>query len=531
MNIDKLHMNIVVAGHVDHGKSTVIGRLLADTHSLPDGKIEQIRAMCERNAKPFEYAFLLDALKDERAQGITIDTARCFFETEKRKYTIIDAPGHIEFLKNMITGASRADAALLVIDANEGICENSRRHGYMLEMLGIRQIAVLVNKIDLVDCDRGVYDRICRDYTDFLSQIGITPAAFIPVSAMDGDNIANHSHRTPWYTGPNVLEQLDLFAGGAHNDDKPLRIPVQDVYKFTEGGDDRRIVAGMCESGRLLTGDELIFYPSGKTTKVHKLEEWFMDEDSDRAPVDVTSGKSCGFTTETQIYVRRGEIACKVGEEAPKVGRVFRASVFWLGKEPLTMGKDYAIKSCTAKTTCRVTAIHSVLDASNLTKDQTATSAGKHAIADCTFTCERDIAFDTNTALPATGRFVLVDGYEIAGGGIIKEAMAGDGGTNRNRNAVTAGERIRFMGQEPVLVCCPTAAYAVMLERALFDEDRKPYFLPKAESSTVEALLNAGLVVLVTDALGMECLSATGEIEHDLTEILLQTKAELRHIN
>jgi len=161
--MDKLHMNIVVAGHVDHGKSTVIGRLLADTHSLPDGKIEQIRAMCERNAKPFEYAFLLDALKDERAQGITIDTARCFFETEKRKYIIIDAPGHIEFLKNMITGASRADAALLVIDANEGICENSRRHGYMLEMLGIRQIAVLVNKIDLVDCDRGVYDRIRRD--------------------------------------------------------------------------------------------------------------------------------------------------------------------------------------------------------------------------------------------------------------------------------------------------------------------------------------------------------------------------------
>ena len=137
---DKQHMNIVVAGHVDHGKSTVIGRLLADTHSLPDGKIEMIREMCRRNSKPFEYAFLLDALKDERSQGITIDTARCFFETEKRKYIIIDAPGHIEFLKNMITGASRAQAALLVIDAAEGICENSRRHGYMLEMLGITQI-------------------------------------------------------------------------------------------------------------------------------------------------------------------------------------------------------------------------------------------------------------------------------------------------------------------------------------------------------------------------------------------------------
>ena len=243
---DKQHMNIVVAGHVDHGKSTVIGRLLADTHSLPDGKIEQIREMCRRNSKPFEYAFLLDALKDERSQGITIDTARCFFETEKRKYIIIDAPGHIEFLKNMITGASRAQAALLVIDAAEGICENSRRHCYMLEMLGITQIAVLVNKIDLIGYDRARYDQICRDFTEFLAKIGIQPAAYIPVSAMDGDNIASRSTHTPWYDGPTVLEMLDRFVGGTHNDALPLRIPVQDVYKFTEGGDDRRIVAGMC---------------------------------------------------------------------------------------------------------------------------------------------------------------------------------------------------------------------------------------------------------------------------------------------
>ena len=142
-------MNIVIVGHVDHGKSTVIGRLLADTASLPEGKLEAIRELCRRTDKPFEYAFLLDALKDERSQGITIDTARCFFKTKKRKYIIIDAPGHIEFLKNMITGASRADAALLVIDAKEGICKNSRRHGYMLSMLGIEQIVILVNELDL----------------------------------------------------------------------------------------------------------------------------------------------------------------------------------------------------------------------------------------------------------------------------------------------------------------------------------------------------------------------------------------------
>ena len=148
-------MNIVVIGHVDHGKSTVIGRLLADTNSLPKGKLDAVRAQCRRNSKPFEYAFLLDALKDEQAQGITIDSARCFFHSQKREYIIIDAPGHIEFLKNMISGAARAESALLIIDAKEGVQENSRRHGYLLSMLGIKQLSVCVNKMDLVDYDRG----------------------------------------------------------------------------------------------------------------------------------------------------------------------------------------------------------------------------------------------------------------------------------------------------------------------------------------------------------------------------------------
>src|SRR5471030_782467 len=146
-------MNIVVAGHVDHGKSTVIGRLMADTHSLPQGKLEQVKETCRKNARPFEYAFLLDALLDEQSQGITIDTARCFFKTAKRDYIIIDAPGHIEFLKNMISGAARAEAAFLVIDAKEGVRENSRRHGFVLRMLGIRQVVVCVNKMDLVDAN------------------------------------------------------------------------------------------------------------------------------------------------------------------------------------------------------------------------------------------------------------------------------------------------------------------------------------------------------------------------------------------
>ena len=174
-------LSLVVGGHVDHGKSTIIGRLLADTGSLPEGKLEQVRANCERNSKPFEYAFLLDALKDEQAQGITIDAARVFFKTAQRPYIIIDAPGHIEFLRNLITGAARAEAALLVIDAKEGVQENSRRHGYMMAMLGIRQLVVLVNKMDLVNWERATFDRIVAEYQSFLGQLNVTPQGFIPV--------------------------------------------------------------------------------------------------------------------------------------------------------------------------------------------------------------------------------------------------------------------------------------------------------------------------------------------------------------
>src|SRR3989338_4696020 len=246
-------MNIVIVGHVDHGKSTVIGRLLADTGSLPKGKLEQVQAECRKNAKPFEYAFLLDALKDEQAQGITIDTARCFFKSKKREYIIIDAPGHIEFLKNMITGAARAEAAMLVIDAHEGIRENSKRHGYMMSFLGIKNINICVNKMDLVNYSEEVFVRIKEEYTNFLSEINTVPTHFIPISALKGENMAAPSKKIPWYKGPSVLEAVDGFKKAAPKHQLEFRFPVQDIYKFTAEGDERRIMAGRVESDRKST--------------------------------------------------------------------------------------------------------------------------------------------------------------------------------------------------------------------------------------------------------------------------------------
>jgi bifunctional enzyme CysN/CysC len=359
--INKQDMNIVIVGHVDHGKSTVIGRLLADTNSLPKGKLEQAKETCRRNAKPFEYAFLLDALKDEQAQGITIDSARCFFQTELRNYIIIDAPGHIEFLKNMITGAARAEAALLVIDAHEGVQENSRRHGYLLSMLGINQVCVLVNKMDLNDYNERSFRRIERQYRRFLRRINVEPTSFIPISAMEGENIANHSTKMPWHEGKNVLEVLDCFSNETPHENLPFRMPVQDVYKFTANGDNRRIIAGTIETGKISLGDEVVFYPSGKRTIVKTIEAFNCQPQK-----EIGAGWSCGFTVNEQIYVKRGEMVCLAKESQPKVTGRMLVNLFWLGKKPLVKNKSYALKLGTAKVGMQLEEVRSVLDASNL---------------------------------------------------------------------------------------------------------------------------------------------------------------------
>lgn len=442
-------MNIVTVGHVDHGKSTVIGRLLADAGALPDGKLEMVRENCRRNAKPFEYAFLLDALKKEQAQGITIDAARCFFSTAKRGYIIIDAPGHIEFLKNMVTGASRAEAALLVIDAARGIEENTRRHGYFLSMLGIRQVAVLVNKMDLVGYAEKVYLDIKREYAAFLKKIDITPEIFIPISGYNGDNVACNSENMPWYTGRTVLEQLDEFHAAPPAENLPLRMPVQGIYKFTSDGDSRRIIAGTVESGSISAGDDVILLPSGKKTSVKTLEVFNAE-----TPQCFKAGQAAGFTMQRQIFTERGEIVCKIGEKLPNVGVRLRTNLFWLGKEPMQKNKTYYLKCSTAKVEMHLEDVVRVVNASDLSY-LTRQYIEKNEVAECVLALERPIAFDLAGENDITSRFVIVDDYEIAGGGIIKEAMQSYDYDTRNirwsSGGMTKEERVRHQGRGMVV--------------------------------------------------------------------------------
>ncbi|KJJ84216.1 bifunctional sulfate adenylyltransferase subunit 1/adenylylsulfate kinase protein [Candidatus Omnitrophus magneticus] len=412
-------MNIVVVGHVDHGKSTVIGRLLADTDSLPKGKLDMVKAICVKNAKPFEYAFLLDALKDEQTQGITIDSARCFFKTAQRDYIIIDAPGHIEFLKNMVTGASHAEGALLVIDAKEGIQENSKRHGHMLAMLGVKQVVVLVNKIDLVNYDENIFSSIERDYSNFLKGLQVVPLRFIPISAFYGDNIISKSKNTAWYEGPSVLEQLDGFSKQKGKDALSFRFPVQDIYKFTGEGDDRRIFAGTIESGKIKAGDKVIFFPSFKESVIKSIEEF-------NAPArsDARAGAAVGFTLTTQIYIKPGEVMAKLGEKKPETARRFKANIFWVGRAPLIKNRTYKLKTGTNKVSVKLAEIKTVLDSSLLTAFQNKTQVDRHDVAECIFETAHPVSFDVVGTIETMARFVIVDNYEISGGGIILSALS-----------------------------------------------------------------------------------------------------------
>ena len=421
-------MGIVIVGHVDHGKSTIIGRLLADTGSLPEGKLEQVKDLCARTSKPFEYAFLLDALKDERAQGITIDAARVFFRTPKRRYLILDAPGHVEFLKNMVTGAARAEAALLVLDAGEGIQENTRRHAYLLSMLGVRQIAVVVNKMDLVGCRQDAFDAFARDLGAFLTTIEMTPAAIIPVIGREGDNLATRSATMSWYTGPTVLEALDAFRSTGEAVDGPFRMPVQAVFKFTNDGDDRRIVAGTIDSGRVRVGDEVVFHPSGKRTRVKSLEAF-----NRVAPTVAGAGESTGFTLAQQIYVTRGELATLAHEAQPVTATRIRASIFWLGQRALEVGRSYTLKLGTARVSVHLEHIERVLDASTLESVTDRTAVVRNEVADCVLKLRHPIAFDRASELAATSRFVLVDNYSISGGGVVREALRPEESRARQR--------------------------------------------------------------------------------------------------
>jgi sulfate adenylyltransferase large subunit/phosphoadenylyl-sulfate reductase (thioredoxin) len=405
-------IRIVIVGHVDHGKSTLIGRLLHETGSLPDGKLDALKAVSDRRGKNFEWSFLLDALQTERDQGITLDTSQIRFRTSSRDVVLIDAPGHAEFLRNMVTGAAQADAAVLIVDVTEGVKEQTRRHGYLLHLLGIRQVAVVINKMDRVDFAESRFRDIETAIVKQLAGFGLTPSEVVPISARHGDGVAQRTAAISWYAGPTVLEALDRFSPARPLADLPLRLPVQAAYKF----DDRRIIAGRIETGRLEVGDVITVLPRGTTARVRSIEAWPAPE-APRAPREAHAGQSIGLTFDRPIFVERGDLIAAVEAPARAAGTL-RARVFWLNDAPLAVGAAVNVRVGMAETRGRIAAISGAVDPGLLSPSETNIIAQNH-VGDIAVELPQPVAADVYARNPRTGRLVLDVAGRISGGGLI----------------------------------------------------------------------------------------------------------------
>ncbi|TMK52451.1 MAG: adenylyl-sulfate kinase [Alphaproteobacteria bacterium] len=483
-------VRIVIVGHVDHGKSTLVGRLLHETKRLPEGKLEMLKAVSARRGMPFEWSFLLDALQTERDQGITIDTTQIRFRTGSRDIVLIDAPGHAEFLRNMITGASQADGAVLIIDALEGVRDQTRRHGYLLHLLGVKQVAVVVNKMDRVDFSADRFNEISDEISAHLTDLGMTPTAVIPISARDGDGVAERTPRTRWYQGPTVVEALDALEPARPLEALALRLPVQAIYKF----DDRRIVAGRIESGHLAAGDEIVIMPAGKIAKIKTVESWPL------TPVQGKqgAGRSVGITLDRELFVERGDVISHAGS-SPRDTRRLRARIFWLHDKPLANGEQILVRLGTRESRATVVRIEKAVDPGELSSIENESIAKNH-VGEIDISLAQPIAADSYSDNPRTGRLVIEVAGRIAGGGLVLSVDAGQRAVPIDivpaESALRPDERsarYRHNGAVVWLTGLPGSGKSTLaraLERRLFGNGGSPILL---DGDTLRAGLNGDL--------------------------------------
>lgn len=401
-------LHIVIVGHVDHGKSTLIGRLLYDTGHLTPEKLEEIRRISESLGKEMEFAYVMDHLEEERQRGITIDIAHTFFKTSKRRYVVIDAPGHKEFLKNMISGSSQAEAALLIVDISQGIREQTRRHCYILRLLGIKQVVVLVNKMDLVDYSRQRFDDMKADIQLVLSQLDITPTWIIPVSARHGENVAIASDKLSWDNGPTVLEALDKLET-IKAEEKSLRFPVQDIYHING----QSIAVGRVEAGVIQEGQDVFILPEKKKCKVTKIKK-FEEKNILKASV----GDCVGICVDDEP-LGRGQVL--VDRMTASITDSIHANIFWMIDCDYQLDKPITLKCATQETTCRIERIYKRFNAATIEiVEKDATQMKPAEVAEVRIRLEKTIVVDKFADIPEMGRFTLeYEGCPVAGGIIV----------------------------------------------------------------------------------------------------------------
>lgn len=479
----KQQLSVVIVGHVDHGKSTLIGRLLHDTGSLPDGKMEEIEAICEKRGEEMEWSFVLDAFQAERDQAITIDTTQIFFSTAERSYVIIDAPGHREFLKNMISGAAQADAAILVVDATEGVQEQTKRHAYMLHLLGIKQVSVVINKMDKIEYDPTRFENVSDEVIDYLKSLGLEPAHIIPIAARHGDMLVERGEHMNWYKGKTLSEALDAFDVSSPPVEQPLRFPVQDVYRQ----DEKRILVGRVETGVLKKGDTIFFSPTNEKAVVTSIEDWPNKDGKEQA----SAGDCVGITLDDRIFVERGHVGSHE-ENLPMLSNIFRANIFWLAHTPLKVGNTYRVRYGTAEVPVTVQSIDMLIDTGDLKKQEDAVEVQRNAVAEITLRTRDVLPIDAAQDNCKMGRVVLYEGYDVAGGGLINmdgHADQRQSNTPKSKNiykvkhAITPDMRAERLGHHggifwfTGLSGSGKSTLAVAVEKEIFNRGLNPYVL------------------------------------------------------
>ncbi|PTU79325.1 bifunctional sulfate adenylyltransferase subunit 1/adenylylsulfate kinase [Pseudomonas indoloxydans] len=486
-------LRFLTCGNVDDGKSTLIGRLLHDSKMIYEDHLEAITKDSKKvgtTGDDIDLALLVDGLQAEREQGITIDVAYRYFSTAKRKFIIADTPGHEQYTRNMATGASTCDLAIILIDARYGVQTQTRRHSFIASLLGIKHIVVAVNKMDLKDFDQGVFEQIKADYLAFAEKIGLRPTTleFVPMSALKGDNVVNRSERSPWYTGQSLMEILESVevAGDRNFDD--LRFPVQYVNRPNLNF---RGFAGTLASGIVRKGDEVMALPSGKTSKVKSIVT-FEGELEHAGP-----GQAITLTLEDEIDVSRGDMLVHA-DNRPQVSDSFEAMLVWMGEEPMLPGKKYDIKRATSYVPGSIPSIVHRVDVNTL--EQGAASELKlNEIGRVKVALDAPIALDGYEYNRTTGAFIVIDRLTngtVGAGMIIADPVSHGGGQHGRLAHVSTEERASRFGQQPATVLFSglsgagksTLAYAV--ERKLFDMGRAVYVL---DGQNLRHDLNKGL--------------------------------------
>lgn len=443
---NKSMLRFITCGSVDDGKSTLIGRLLYDSHLIFEDQLAALEADSKRvgtQGEEIDFALLVDGLAAEREQGITIDVAYRFFSTERRKFIVADTPGHEQYTRNMVTGASTADVAVILVDARKGVLTQTRRHSYLVSLLGIRDVVVAVNKMDLVDWSPEIFATIEDEYADFATQIGLENVTCIPISALAGDNITKQSEHIDWYDGPTLLKVLETVEVTDHVVDGPFRLPVQWVNRpdHTFRGFSGRIVGG-----RVHPGDAIRVLPSGSTSTVDRVVT--ADGDMD----DAVAGQSITVTLTDEIDISRGDVIA-AGDSPPSVADQFETQIVWMSDEELLPGRPYLLKIGTRTVTATITRPKYVINVNTL-EHTAAQTLGLNEIGVCNLSLDRPIPFDPYVENREMGGFILIDRFTNAtvGAGMINFALRRADNIHWQSLAVDKTARSELNGQRPVMV-------------------------------------------------------------------------------